>query len=85
MENNRLHLTAQDHGNPQIQVKGAVMEPQWSPDGTKVLFSVITSGASQNASNSSDASNASNAASASSSAASATQEQFVHDDDAVAT
>ena len=31
--------------------KGAVMEPQWSPDGTKVLFSVITSGASQNASN----------------------------------
>ena len=66
-------------------VKGAVMEPQWSPDGTKVLFSVITSGASQNASNSSDASNASNAASASSSAASATQEQFVHDDDAVAT
>lgn len=57
-------------------VKGAVMEPQWSPDGTKVLFSVITSGASQNASN---------AASASSSAASATQEQFVHDDDAVAT
>ena len=63
-------------------VKGAVMEPQWSPDGTKVLFSVITSGASQNASNSSDASNA---ASASSSAVSATQEQFVHDDDAVAT
>ena len=60
-------------------VKGAVMEPQWSPDGTKVLFSVITSGASQNASD------ASNAASASSSAASATQEQFVHDDDAVAT
>ena len=66
-------------------VKGAVMEPQWSPDGTKVLFSVITSGASQNTSNSSDASNASNAASASSSAVSATQEQFVHDDDAVAT
>ena len=63
-------------------VKGAVMEPQWSPDGTKVLFSVITSGASQNASNSSDASNA---ASASSSAASAPQEHFVHDDDAVAT
>lgn len=54
-------------------VKGAVMEPQWSPDGTKVLFSVITSGASQNTSNSSDASNASNAASASSSAVSATQ------------
>lgn len=70
--------------------KGAVMEPQWSPDGTKVLFSVITSGASQNASNSSDASNGSNTASdssstASASSASAPQEQFVHDDDAVAT